>query len=115
MKKSRFVFSLAAAVLSTSLWPGPALAQDTGHDHEHDKASTTSPERKSKPATTPAAESRTATSTDMMDMKAMCDMHRNMMSASSPADRKAMMDKAMKGMSKEQKRQRMQMMEEKCK
>lgn len=51
----------------------------------------------------------------MMDMTSMCDMHRNMMSAKSPAERDAMMDQNMKSMSPETRRQHMEMMQSKCK
>ena len=114
MKKSSFVFSLAAAALSTSLWPGPALAQDTGHDHEHDKASAMSPE--------------TETCRDHTDRRkpdgnlGRHGGHEGDVRHAPEHDVRqvaggsgAMIDKAMKGMSKEQKRQRMQMMDEKCK
>jgi len=49
----------------------------------------------------------------MMDMQAMCDMHKQMMSGKSPAERQAMMDDHMKSMAPEM-RQHMRMMHEQC-
>jgi len=95
---------------------GQAVAQDE-HDHQHQSDSTGSSTKTAKPATDKSSgQSReAATHEGGMDMKAMCDMHRQMMSKGSPADRKAMADKKMKGMSEEQKQQHMKMMDEQCK
>ena len=49
----------------------------------------------------------------MMDMQAMCDMHKKMMSGKTPAERQAMMEEHMKSMSPGM-RQHMQMMNEQC-
>ena len=48
-------------------------------------------------------------------MKAMCDMHRKMMATKSEKKRRTMANKEMKGMSAEQRRQHMKMMDEMCK
>lgn len=49
-----------------------------------------------------------------IDMAAMCDMHKEMMSGKPPEQRQAMMAKHMKSMSPEM-QQRMQMMMQQCK
>lgn len=117
MRKNFVVFSLVAttAVLA-SFGMGTAIAQDE-HDHQHQAASTASSEKSAKPAKGKSAgkTQKAASHSGMMDMKAMCEMHRQMMSKGSPADREAMADKEMKGMSAEQKQQRMKMMDEQCK
>ena len=48
----------------------------------------------------------------MKDMQAMCDMHRQMMSEKTPAQRQAMMDDHMK---RPEMREHIQMMQEHCK
>lgn len=50
-----------------------------------------------------------------MNMTAMCDMHRKMMSASTSEERRAMMDERMKSMSPEMMQKHMAMMQENCK
>jgi hypothetical protein len=49
-----------------------------------------------------------------MDMQAMCEMHKKMMSGKPPAEQQAMMQEHMKSMTPEM-RQRAQAMHEKCK
>lgn len=49
-----------------------------------------------------------------MDMQAMCEMHRKMMSGKLPAEQQVMMQENMKSMTPEM-RQRAQAMHEKCK
>lgn len=49
----------------------------------------------------------------MMDMQAMCDMHKQQMAGKSPKERQAMMDEHMRSMSPEM-RNRMQSMMEQC-
>jgi hypothetical protein len=51
----------------------------------------------------------------MMDMKAMCEMHANMMRGKSPDERQAMMAEHMRGDSAEAMKKKMAMMDEKCK
>jgi hypothetical protein len=116
MRKNAVVFSFVATALLATFGMGHAIAQDE-HDHQHPSASADSSQKTSKPATDKASGQPRETSTHegTMDMKAMCDMHRQMMSKGSPADREAMADKEMKGMSAEQKQQHMKMMDEQCK
>ena len=66
-------------------------------------------------ATNGAADTHSHASTPhaMMDMQAMCDMHKKMMSGKTPAEAQAMMDEHMKSMAPEM-RQHMQMMHEQC-
>lgn len=103
--------------LLTSLGVGRAIAQEAEHDHEHKATASGSAEKKAKSATGKSSEKshKAAGGERMMDMKTICDMHRQMMSSDSPADREAMADKEMNGMSAEQKQQHMKMMDEKCK
>lgn len=116
MRKSTVAFSLGATTLLASFGIGRAIAQDE-HDHQHQSAATGSTTKSAKPATGKSStQSREdATHKGGMDMKAMCDMHRQMMSKASPADREAMANRAMKGMTTEQKQQHMKMMDEQCK
>lgn len=109
------IASVAAAVLAA-----PGYAQTaTEHDHNHDAASSTAPAGKAKPATKSASASAKKKSASpqgdmMMDKKAMCDMHKQMM-GKSDAERQAMMDEKMPGMSGDKKQQQMHMMDEQCK
>ena len=116
MRKNAVVFSLVATALLASSGMGHAIAQDE-HDHQHQSASTAPSEKAEKSTTHRSAAKRhkAANGEAMMDMKAMCDMHRQMMSKGSSADREAMAAKEMKGMSAEQKQQHMKMMDETCK
>lgn len=52
--------------------------------------------------------------TGAMDMQAMCEMHKNMMSGKPPAEQQAVMQEHMKSMTPEMRR-RAQAMHEKCK
>lgn len=116
MKNHAVALSLATALLA-SYGMSPAIAQEAEHDHQHQATATGSPEKKAKkaPSKSAAKPHKVAAGKDMMDMKAMCDMHRQMMSSGSQADREAMADKEFKGMSVEQKHEHMKMMDEQCK
>lgn len=50
----------------------------------------------------------------MGDEQAMCELDRRMLAADSAAERQAMVDRYMAGMSPETRRQRLQMMREQC-
>jgi hypothetical protein len=117
MKKNTAAFSMAAAALLAIFGMGPAIAQEAEHDHQHQATTAGTPEKKAKIATSKSAAKphKAAAGEGMMDMKAMCDMHRQMMSSGSQADREAMADKEFKGMSAEQKHEHMKMMDEQCK
>jgi hypothetical protein len=117
MRRNAVASFFAATALLASLGMGRAIAQEAEHDHQHQAAGTGTSEQKAKSAAGKSAAKRhkAAPGDDKMDMKAMCDMHRQMMSSGSPADREAMADKEMEGMSVEQRRQHMKMMDEKCK
>lgn len=68
--------------------------------------------------TSASSMSKNRDSADMMggmDMKAMCDNHKNMMNARTPAERDAMMDQHMKSMSPEMRQKHMSMMDARCK
>lgn len=51
----------------------------------------------------------------MMDKESTCSMYKNMMSARTPAERQAMMDERMKGMSPEMQQRHLEMMQQQCK
>jgi len=116
MRMNAAVVSLVATVLLASLGFGRAIAQDE-HDHQHQSSPTGSSDQAAKSTTSKSSAQlqEAPTHEGTMDMKAMCDMHRQMMSKASPADRKAMADREMKGMSEKQKQQHMKMMDETCK
>lgn len=117
MRKNTVVFSLVVTALLASFGMSRAVAQDAEHDHQHQATSTGSSDKKAKSVAGKSAgkPEEAANHGGMMDMKAMCDMHREMMSKGSSSEREAMVDKEMKGMSAEQKQQHMKMMDEQCK
>ena len=117
MKKYTVTISLATTLLLASFGMSTAIAQEAEHDHQHQATTAGAPGNKAKKAAdVPAAKpQKTAPGGGMMDMKSMCDMHRQMMASGSPAERDAMADKEFKGMSAEQKHQHMKMMDEQCK
>jgi hypothetical protein len=117
MKKNAVTISLATTLLLASFGASPAIAQEAEHDHQHQSTTAGAPEKKAKKETSKAAArpDKAASGEGMMDMKAMCDMHRQMMASGSQAEREAMADKEFKGMSAEQKHQHMKMMDEQCK
>lgn len=117
MKQPAIAFSLALTTLLAGVGMARAVAQEAEHDHQHQAAPAASPDKAAKPATgkSPAKPDKAAPAANMMDMQAMCDMHRQMMSKGSAADREAMAAREMHGMSAEQKRQHMKMMDEQCK
>jgi hypothetical protein len=87
MKAKRLLFAVAPAVLLATLLAGCATGPHDPMAHDHGS---------------------------MMDMKAMCDMHRQMMVGNTPQERQAIIDEHMKSMSP-QMRQHMRMMDEQCK
>jgi len=117
MKKNAVTISLAAALLLASFGASPAIAQEAEHDHQHQSTTAGAPEKNAKNETSkaPARPNKAASSEGMMDMKAMCDMHRQMMASGSQSEREAMAAREFKGMSPEQKQQHMKMMDDRCK
>lgn len=114
MNRAYLTLALMASALAAACLAAPAMAQNTEHDHSHgaaSSASTSSPPQKA--ASKPSAGS--ADQGMMMDMKAMCDMHKNMMAMHTPTERQAMIDKEMPAMSSKDKQMRMTMMDEHCK
>lgn len=103
--KSSFVVVLAITALV-----GCATGQDAQHKQHHPDAAT---------SRTPVATGTGPGSADdqmkMTDMKAMCDMHRKMMSTNIPEERRAMMDERMKNMSPEMMQKHMEQMQATCK
>jgi hypothetical protein len=99
--------AVLAAALSLSVY-----AQTAEHDHNHPEGV---PAQQSGPAKPAPKVAEGASTGGMMDMKSMCDMHKQMMGAKSDDERQAMMDKRMKGMSSELREKQMQMMNEQCK
>lgn len=100
MKTSLLAGILAVSAVLAAGAAGGAMAQDLEHDHAH---------AASAPSQGKAADAGT------MDMKAMCDMHKEMMSSHSRAERRAMMDEKMKGLSASEKKKRLKMMDKQCK
>lgn len=96
-----------APALSLSVY-----AQTAEHDHNHPEGA---PAQQSAPANPAPMGAESAAKGGMMDMKSMCDMHKQMMGAKSDDERQAMMDKRMKGMSPEMRDKQMHMMNEQCK
>lgn len=102
--KSRFKrASCAAAAVALALLSGCASTEAAKHTQHH-----------AQPA---AADSPTASGGKMAmmekDPKAMCDMHKKMMSTKTPEERKAMMEEHMKSMSPDMQSKHKAMME-KC-
>ena len=107
--KFRFATWFAAIVAATSI-AGCATSQDAKHTEHH-------PDTTAAPMAgmmSPGATGGQMAMMDMKDMKAMCDMHKKMMSGKTPEEQKAMMDERMKSMSSEMMSKHMAMMQQ-CK
>lgn len=104
-------FLVLAAILAIT--PASAAQQQAQHDHEHGAASASAaaPE---KPAVSGAEKSASAAE-GKMDMKAMCDMHKDMMSSKSKRGHEAKPDDKTKRMSAAEREKQMKMMDEHCK
>lgn len=117
--KSKFaswVTAIAAAIAMT----GCATGQEAEHGQHHPDTSTARPMgmmggapsgRMGMMGDAPGGHMAMM---DMKDMKAMCEMHKKMMSGKSPEEQKAMMDERTKSMSPEMMKKHMAMMQE-CK
>lgn len=86
--------------------------EDADHKAHH-------PDKSASAASSPSMSGRPSEGNQMgmmgsMDMKSMCDMHKNMMGSKSPAEHQAMMEQHMPSMSPEMRRQHMEMMDAKC-
>lgn len=107
--KSKFELATwFGAIVAAMAMAGCATSQDPEHRRHH----------RATPAAQPAGMMSPGASggqMGMMDMNAMCDMHKKMMSAKTPKERKLMMDERMKSMSPEMMEKHMAMMEEQCK
>ncbi|TFW13339.1 hypothetical protein E4L96_19760 [Massilia arenosa] len=113
--KTTIRFMVATAVVAV-LASGGVVAQEAQHDHQHDTAAAAGqPKQESTPPQAGADNRTKPANGSMMDMTAMCEMHRKMMGTKSSTERDRMAKKEMKGMSAEQRRQRMKMMDENCK
>lgn len=109
--KSKFKFATwFAAIVAATVMAGCATSEDAKHS-EHNPDTTTAPTAGMIP---PGALGGQMAMMDMKDMKAMCDMHKKMMSGKTPEEQKAMMDERMKSMSPEMMKKHMAMMQE-CK
>lgn len=106
----RLVPFLLALAITACASPGKGPASEADHKAHHPEQN--SPVKPSSAARPVAPQKGMAGSSDM---KSMCEMHKNMMSAKSPAEREAMMEQKMKSMSPEMRRQHMEMMSEMCK
>jgi fatty-acid desaturase len=107
--KSKFVTWFAAVVAAMAM-AGCATTQEAEHSQHHPDTSTAQPAGMM-PSGVPGDQMAMM---DMKDMKAMCDMHKKMMSGKTPEEQKAMMDERMKSMSPEMMKKHMAMMQE-CK
>jgi hypothetical protein len=105
---STFKFATLAAAIATAMTiAGCATSQPPEHSLHH--PGTTSPQTAGMMSPGESGEQMS-----MMDMKSMCEMHKKMMDAKTPEERKATMDDRMKSMSPEMMKKHMAMME-KCK
>lgn len=110
----RTVPVILAGLLAACATQGKGTAgEDADHKSHH-------PDKSAAVNSAPSTPSRPNEGSQMgmmgaMDMKSMCDMHRNMMGSMSPAERQAMMEQRMSSMSPEMRRQHMEMMDAKCK
>lgn len=102
--KSATWFAAIVAVIAMS---GCTTTQEAKHSQHHPDTSAAQPSGMMSPG---ASGDQMA----MMDMKAMCDKHKKMMAAKTPAEQKAMMDERMKSMSSEMMAKHKAMMQE-CK
>ncbi len=109
--KSKFKFATwFAAIIAAMAMAGCATSQDATHSEHH-------PDTTAAPTAgmmSPGASGGQMAMMDMKDMKAMCEMHKKMMSTKTPEEQKAMMDERMKSMSPEMMKKHMAMMQE-CK
>lgn len=96
-----------AAVVAVMAMAGCATPKEAEHSQHHPDTSTAQPSGMMSPG-------GSGDQMAMMDMKAMCDMHKKMMGAKSPEEQKAMMDERMKSMSSEMMKKHKAMMQE-CK
>jgi len=109
----RTVPVVLAGLLAACATPTKGTASDEAeHNAHHPDKSTSVVPPQSMPAR-PGAGNQMGMMRSM-DMKSMCDMHRNMMGSTSPAERDAMMEQRMPSMSPEMRRQHMEMMDAKC-
>ena len=107
--KSKFVNWLAA-IVSTLAIAGCATPPEAEHGQHH-PGTTTAP---TAGMMSPGAPAGQMARMDVKDMKAMCEMHKRMMSGQTPEQQKAMTDERMKSMSPEMMSRHMAMMQE-CK
>lgn len=108
MKSKFHLATWVAAIVAAMALAGCATNQNAEHGQHH-------PENASAQPAAPMERGAPGDQMAMMDMKAMCDMHKKMMSAKTPDEQKAMMDERMKSMSPEMMQKHMAMMQEKCK
>jgi hypothetical protein len=104
--KSKFVTWFAAIVAAMAI-AGCATTREAEHSQHHPDATTA-------PTAGMMSPGASGGQMAMMDMKAMCDMHKKMMSGKTPEEQKAMMDERRKSMSPEMMKKQMAMMQE-CK
>ncbi|CAM3797179.1 hypothetical protein [Bordetella bronchialis] len=118
--RMRFV---AVPSLITALFVAPAFSEEAEHDHDHGAptpetvapdAGTKTPKSVSE-SKDPNSQAAANQGGMMMDKKSMCDMHRQMMNAKSPAERQGIIDERMQGMPSDARQTHLQMMDEQCK
>lgn len=100
---------MRALTLAVAALSGCATGNDAQHKQHHPAAASSPPPVATGSGPAPADEQM------KMNMTAMCDMHRKMMSTKAPGERMAMMGEHMQGMSPEMMQKHMDMMQEQCK
>lgn len=108
MKPISSMLAVSMTAILAGLLSGCATSQDAQHKEHH-------PDATSSQTPAPTSGSSGDAQMGMMDKQAMCDMHKKMMSAKTPEERRSMMDDRMKTMSPEMMQKHMQMMQEQCK
>ncbi|WP_426176890.1 hypothetical protein [Massilia sp. TWR1-2-2] len=109
--KSKFKFATwFAAIFAAMAMAGCATSQDTAQSGLHSDTSNA----QHAGMMSHGAPGDQMAMMDMKDMKAMCDMHKKMMTGKTPDEQKAMMNERMKSMSPEMMKKHMAMMEQ-CK
>lgn len=106
---------MLVALVAACATPGKTGTSDEVDHKAHHPGTSESTVPSSTPQAGPASNAGQMGMMGSMDIKSMCDMHKNMMSARTPSEREAMMDQRMKSMSPEMRQKHLSMMEEKCK
>lgn len=110
MKSTSAFVTWFAVIVAAMAVAGCATPQEAEHNQHH-PGTTTAP---TAGVTSPGAPAGPVAMMDMKDVKAMCEMHKKMMSGKTPEQQRAMMDERMTSMSPEMMSRHMAIMQE-CK